>query len=53
MNIHELKHNYGARLKDAGVSKDHRSDLLGQKNRHVTNLYVQRNLLGCLKTLTK
>ncbi len=44
LRVHDLKHTFGARLREAGVSFEDRQDLLGHRSHRVTTHYSAADL---------
>ncbi len=54
--VHDLKHTFGSRLREAGVSFEDRQDLLGHRSGRITTHYSAaelRNLIDAANTVSK
>lgn len=49
VRVHDLKHTYGMRLREAGVSFEDRQDLLGHKSKGITTHYSAPELISLLR----
>ena len=53
VRVHDLKHNYGRRLRSAGVSLETRKLLLGHKNGDITTHYSAAELAELINAVNK
>ncbi len=47
--VHDLKHTFGSRLREAGVSFEDRQDLLGHRSGRITTHYSAADLTQLIK----
>jgi hypothetical protein len=53
VRVHDLKHTFGRRLREAGVSFDDRQDLLGHKSDRITTHYSQPEIKNLIEAANK
>ncbi len=53
VRVHDLKHTFGHRLRDAGVSFEDIQDLLGHKSSRITDLYSRPSIARLLAAANK
>lgn len=49
VRVHDLKHTFGRRLREAGVSFEDRQDLLGHKSGRITTHYSAPELINLIE----
>jgi integrase len=53
VRVHDLKHTFGKRLREAGVSFEDRQDLLGHKSARITTHYSQPEIRKLIEAANK
>jgi integrase len=53
VRVHDLKHTFGRRLREAGVSFEDRQDLLGHKSDRITTHYSQPEIKNLIKAANR
>ncbi len=53
VRVHDLKHTFGRRLREAGVSFEDRQDLLGHKSDRITTHYSQPEIRNLIEAANK
>jgi integrase len=53
VRVHDLKHTFGRRLREAGVSFEDRQDLLGHKSSRITTHYSQPEIKNLIEAANK
>lgn len=51
VRVHDLKHTFGSRLRNAGISEEDRQQLLGHKSKSISTHYSAANLCRLIEAI--